>query len=268
MKLFFLALFVAACPLTAFGQSSPKKTPLPPHPNEPASQEIETEKILAPGQTPAAPSPQATTTGYLEPAQVKALMHKMWLAEYRLNDLLAQVHTEKWRMSPAERQSFGQSLDSLRKSMAAQEDWRSQFEARPDSLFLGFQTYMAIGGVLPRLDGVAQGVSHYENPSFGGQYSQSANQFFDLRQQIELHLSYLLKNQDGLLLATQTNLASCQNELNFAERDKQGRAIPMKNIAPEFKSHKRTSHTTAAPGGGKQADGKGAKAPKPATPAQ
>ena len=185
MKYFFLALFVAACSLAAFGQSSPQKTPLPPHPNEPASEEIETEKILVPGQTPATPLAQAATAGYLEPTQVKALMHKMWLAEYRLNDLLAQVHPEKWKMSAAERQSFGQSLDSLRKSIAAQENWRGQFEARSDSLYLGFQTYMAIGGVLPRLDGVAQGVSHYENPSFGGQYSQSANQFFDLRQQID-----------------------------------------------------------------------------------
>ena len=101
-------------------------------------------------------------------------------------------------MPPAARQSFGQSLESLRKSMAAEEDWRSQFEARPDSLYLGFQTYMAISAVLPRVDGVAHSVSHYENASFGAQYSQSANQLFDLQQLIEPHLAYLLKNQDNV----------------------------------------------------------------------
>ena len=106
MKLLFLALFVAVCPLTVLGQSSTKKAPLPPHPNGPASEEIQTEKIVAPGQTPAVPSAQAGTTGYLEPAQVKALTHKIWLAQYRLNDLLAQVHPEKWKMPPAARQSF------------------------------------------------------------------------------------------------------------------------------------------------------------------
>ena len=88
-------------------------------------------------------------------------------------------------------------MESLRKALAAEEDWRSQFEARPDSLYLGFQTYVAISAVLPRVDGVAHSVSQYENPSFGAQYSQSANQLFDLQQLIEPHLAYLLKNQDN-----------------------------------------------------------------------
>ncbi len=266
MKFFFLALFIAACPLASTGQSSSQKTPLPPHPNAPASQDIETETIPAPGQTPSSPTAQAGTAGYLESAQVKALMHKVWLAEFRLNDLVSQVHPEKWKLSPAEQQSLSQSLDSLRQSMAAQEDWRRQFEARPDSLYLGFQIFLAISAVLPRVDGVAHSVARYENPSIGGQYSQSGNQLFDLQQQIAAHLKYLLKNQDGLMLATQTNLASCQSELNSAERDKQGRAIPMKNIAPEFKGRKRIAHTTAkAAGNTKPAEAKSSSAGKPAT---
>jgi hypothetical protein len=265
MKLLFLALFVAVCPLMILGQSSTKKTPVPPHPNGPASQEVQTERIVPPGKTPATPSAQASPAGYLEPVQIKALMHKIWLAQYRLDDLLAQVHAEKWKMPPAARQSFEQSLESLRKAMAAEEDWRSQFDVRPDSLYLGFQTYVAISAVLPRVDGVAHSVAQYENASFGAQYSQAANQLFDLQQMIEPHLAYLLKNQDNVLLATQTNLASCQNELNFAEHNKEGRATPMKNIAPEFKGHKRTAHATAPAGGAKQAAPRGTAAGKPAT---
>ena len=246
MKCSCLALLVVTCPAALFGQS--QRQPLPPHPNEPATEEIQTERILSPRQSSAVSSAQGSTTPLLEPAQVKALMHKVWLAEFRLNDLLDQVHPEKWKISPGERQSFAQSLDSLRKSMADQENWRGQFEGRPDSLYLGFQTYMAIGSVLPRLDGVAQAVSRYENSSFGAQYSQSGNQLFDLRQQIVSHLTYLLKNQDGLMLATQMNLASCQNELNYAERNKHGPAIPMKNILPEFKGRKRTSQAESREG--------------------
>jgi hypothetical protein len=263
MKLFFLALFVAVCPFMLFGQSSGKKTPLPPHPNGPASQEIQTETIGPQRQKATVPSAQASTTGYLEPAQVKALMHKIWLVQYRLSDLLAQVHPEKWKMPPAVRQSFGQSLESLRKSMAAEEDWRGQFDARPDSLYLGFQTYVAISAVLPRVDGVARSVSLYENASFGGQYAQAANQLFDLQQLLEPHLTYLLKNQDNVLLIAQTNLAACQNELNFAEHDKEGHATPMKNIAPVFKGRNRTAHTTTAAGGAKSPGTKGTAAGKP-----
>ena len=268
MKLFFLALFVAVCPLTIFAQSSTRKPPIPAHPNGPASQEVQTETIGPQGQTRATPAALATPSGYLEPAQLKVLTHKIWLAQYRLTDLLTQVHPEKWKMPAAVKQSFGQSLDSLHKSMAAEEDWRSQFDARPDSLYLGFQTFMAIGAVLPRVDGVARSVSQYENASFGGQFSQAANQLFDLQQLIEPHLAYLMKNQDNLLLAAQTNLAACQNELNFAEHNKEGHATPMKNIAPDFKGRKRTAHATTVAGGAKPAEPKSKSPAKPAASPQ
>ena len=123
---------------------------------DPPRRKFRRRRLCRPGKRPPSRQAQASTTGYLEPQQVKALMHKIWLAQYRLNDLLAQVHPEKWKMPPAARQSFDQSLESLRKAMAAEEDWRSQFDARPDSLYLGFQTYVAISAVLPRVDGVAQ----------------------------------------------------------------------------------------------------------------
>src|ERR1017187_2107664 len=254
MKSLLLVLLIAVFPLAMLGQSTARKPVPTPHPNTPASEELQTEKIVSPGQTPAVPSAQQGTSGFLEPAQVKVLTHKIWLAQYRLNDLLSQVHPEKWKIPPATRQSFDQSLDSLRNSIAAQEDWRSQFEARPDSLYLGFQTYMAIGAVLPRVDGVARGVSKYENPSFGGQYSQAATQLFDLQQLIEPHLAYLLKNQDNAMLIIQTNLASCQNELNFAEHNKEGHATPMRNIVPEFKGRKRSPHAAPAASGAKTGD--------------
>ena len=262
MKLLLLGLFVAVCPIAILGQSSSRQAP-PPHSNGPASQEIQTETIVAPGQAPAVPSAQVTPTGVMEPEQVKALMHKIWLAQYRLNDLLTQVHPEKWKMPVTTRQSFDQSQESLRQALAAEEDWRSQFEARPDSLYLGFQTYVAISAVLPRVDGVAHSVSKYENASFGAQYSQSANQLFDLQQLIEPHLAYLLKNQDNVLLIAQTNLASCQNELNFAEHNKEGHATPMKNIAPDFKGRKRTAQAPAPTAGTKKPEPKSKAPAKP-----
>jgi hypothetical protein len=254
MKSFLLVLFMAAVPLALLGQSTAKNPASPAHPKAPASQEIQTEEIVAPGQTPAVPSAQQNTTGYLDPAQLKALTHRIWLAQYRLTDLLLQVHPEKWKLAPTAKLSFDQSLDSLHKSLAGEEDWRSQLDGRPDSLYLGFQTYMAISAVLPRVDGLAHTVSKYENPSFGGQFSQAANQLFDLQQLLEPHLAYLLKNQDNAMLIMQTNMAACQNELNYAEHNKEGHATPMKNIVPEFKGRKRNARATPAVSGGKAGD--------------
>jgi hypothetical protein len=64
----------------------------------------------------------------------------------------------------------------------------------------------------------------------------------------------LLKNQDNAMLIIQTNLASCQNELNYAEHNKEGHATPMKNIVPEFKGRKRNAHAGPGASGGKSGD--------------
>ncbi len=261
MKILLFLWCITLCPLAALGQS--RKPALPPHPNEPATEQIQTETIGQPGPSPAS---HAETTGYMEPAQVKALAHKLYLAEYRLDDLLSQVNPDKWKMSPATRKSFDQTMDSLRKALAAEEDWRGQFDQRPDSLYLGFQTYVAISAVLPRVDGVARAVTHYENASLGVQYSQSVNQFFDLQQSLEPHLAFLLKNQDGLMVDAQSNLASCQNELNYAMAGRQQKAVPMKNIAPVFKGRGRAAHTAAAASTEKPADAQGATSKPAAKP--
>ncbi len=263
MKIPFLVLCVAISPLATLGQSSSQKPKVPPHPNEPATEQVQTETIGPTGPAPAVPSARVDSSGYMEPAQVKVLTHKIWLAEFRLNDLLSQVNPDKWKMSDVTRKSFDQTMESLHRSLAGVEDWRGQFEKRPDSLYLGFQTYVAISAVLPRVDGVARGVSQYENASLGAQYSQSANQFFDLQQSIQPHLAYLLKNQDSMMVATQSNLASCQNELNYAERNKEGHATPMKNIAPEFKGRGKPVHAAAPSGTAKPPGTKNEPAAKP-----
>jgi hypothetical protein len=263
MKSFFVALLVAVYPLTVLGQSSTPKTPPPKPPAAPASQEVETEKVTVPVETPPPITTRTGTTGYLEPAQVKALLQKVWLAQYRIDDLLAQVRAERWKMPDTAGKSFAQTLENLRTALASEADWRAQFDGRPDSLYLGFQTYVAINAVLPRLDGVARAVSQYENASFGAQYSQAANQLFDLQQSLQPHLVFLSKNQDGLLLATQTNLASCQNELGYALHNKEGRATPMKNVAPVFKGGKRPHPATEPAGNEKKTRAKTAGASKP-----
>jgi hypothetical protein len=170
----------------------------------------------------------------MEPAQVKALAHKVWLAEFRINDLLTQVHPEKWKVSNITRNSFNQTLENLRKALEGMEEWRAQFEKRPDSMYFGFQTYAAMNAALPRLDGVARAASQFENPSLGAQYSQAGNQLFDLQQALQPYVAYLLRNPDQSLYVSQTNLAGCQNELGKALRGQGEPAKPLKNTFVEF----------------------------------
>ena len=206
----------------------------------------------------------------MEPAQVKALAHKIWIAEYRITDLLAQVHPEKWKTSNVTRNSFNQTLENLHKTLEGLEEWRAQFEKRPDGMYFGFQTYAAANAALPRLDGVARAVSQFENPSLGAQYSQAGNQLFDLQQALQPYVAYLLRNPDQLLYVAQTNLAGCQNELGNALRGQGGPAKPLKNTFVEFypKRHRKgqpesTDNRNSLQSGEKKAASKSEKRPEP-----
>jgi hypothetical protein len=177
----------------------------------------------------------------MDPVQVKALAHKIWMAEYRINDLLTQVHPEKWKISNVTRNSFNQTLENLRRVLEGLEEWRAQFEKRPDSMYFGFQIYVAMNAVLPRLDSIARAASQFENLSLGAQFSQASNQLFDLQQALQPYLTYLLRNSDQLIYGAQTNLAGCQNELGNALRGQGGPAKPLKNTFVELHGRRHSS---------------------------
>jgi hypothetical protein len=182
----------------------------------------------------------------MDPAQVKALAHKIWVAEYRINDLLTQLHPGKWKVSNRTRNSFNQTLENLQRTLEGLEEWRAQFETRPDSMYFGFQTYAAMNAALPRLEGVARAASQFENSSLGAQYSEAGNQLFDLQQALQPYIAYLLRNPDQLLYVAQTNLAGCQNELGNALRGEGGPAKPLKNTFVEFHARR---HSDGQAGG-------------------
>jgi hypothetical protein len=259
-----LFLLLAGCSASGPAQRPAQKGTEPQHPpGEPAATPPVTENILPP---PTFPSAQALAgPGFLEPSQVKSLAHRIWIAEYRVNDLLSSVHPGNWKMSNITRNSFGQTVDSLRQSMQVLEDWRAQFEQRPDSIYFGFETYAAVNAVLPRLDGVGKAAAKYENPSLAAQYSEAANSLFDLQQALEPYIAYLLRNPDQALYVSQGNLAQCQSQLGALLRGQGGPAEPMKNTFVQFYPRKKKDSQAAAAGDGKTNPPAGAEK-KAATP--
>jgi hypothetical protein len=200
--------------------------------------EIEAETVI----TRQAPPPSAQLApageGFMEAAQVKELLHRMWMAAYRINDLFTEVHPERWNMPEGARASFQDSYGALRQQMEALEAWRTQFDQRPDSMYLGYMTHASIDAILPRLDGVTRIIAQRENASLGAQFSQAGNQLFDLQQALQPYLVYLLRNQDQVLYAAQSNLAACESRLGAALRGQSPPAKVMKNIVPEFKGRR------------------------------
>jgi hypothetical protein len=206
----------------------------------------QTESIETVSPSAVIPRPATPDTSSVDPAQVKALLHQLWLAEFRINDLLTEVHPERWKLSEEARSSFGQTLATLREQLTALEGWRSQLDNRPDSIYLGFMTYSAINATLPRLDAVTRSITQRENASLGAQFSQAGNQLFDTQQSLQPYLAALLQNQDEILVANRNNLAACQSQLSFAMRGRVAPAAPMKNVLPEFKGSRVRRNKAAA----------------------
>lgn len=191
---------------------------------------------------PAAPPPSTQIApageGFMEPQQVRDLLQRVYLTEFRINDLFSEVRPEKWNMPESSRGSFAESFAALRSQMEALEAWRSQLHDRPDSMYLAYMMHASVDAILPRLDGVTRIIGQRENSSLGAQFSQAQNQLFDLQQALQPYLVYLLRNQDHMFYAAQTNLASCETRLGAALAGQREPAKVMKNIVPDFKGRR------------------------------
>lgn len=171
--------------------------------------------------------------GYLDAPQVKAMAEQMKFAEYRINDLLTDLHPERWKkMSDAAQSSFRQTIGTLRTQLEALKERRTRFAERPESMYAGYETYATIGTILPRLEGVAATVSQADNASFGAQFSRVADQLFDLQQKLGPYIGFLLQHHDSILLALESNLAGCQNDLGRAMQGQTKRPKNIRNSAP------------------------------------
>jgi hypothetical protein len=229
-------------------RASPSSAPKPAAPQNQPSALPEPERIASP--PPVSMPPAALSEiGSMRAEEVKALLKNIRYTEYRINDLLADVHPEHWKLLEATLNSVNQTLKTLRAQVVALEDWRAQFEQRTDSIYLGFQTYTAINAVLPRLNGVGESVREHENAGYAAQFSKAGDQLFDFQQTMGTYVGSLLHNQDQLLLALENNVAACQQNLSAAMRSQAQRAKPMKN-SRMGRPQRRSSHPAAASASG------------------
>jgi hypothetical protein len=247
----FFALLIAIgllTPCVLAAQASGPETMKPASGAVPTEQ-IQTERIKVPERMQAPPRSMANQPGYMEPAQTRKLLMKLWQAEARVKDLATQVHPQQLKMPAVELAGFNGSLDALRRGLAALEQSRQMFEGRVDSEYLGFETYAGISEVLPSIERITATLSHYGNPSLEGEFKQAWNDLLTMRQSLKPYLSFLLRNHDQIFVTMETNLAGCQNELGYKKYKSNGSPRSMRNVLPEFKGrrvHKKVENRESA----------------------
>ncbi len=184
--------------------------------------------------------------GAMDAAQMKAALDRVRMMEYRINDLLTDVHVERWKLPDAARDSVRQTVAALGAQARDMADWRGQFEKRTDSVYLGFELFAAINAVLPSVETIARIVSEHETPAFGAEFSRAGNELSEVQQTMGSYLRLLLRNQDAGVLALENNLAGCERNLGEAMRE---RSVPAKSLknAPPVRPHRKRAQ--GVPGG-------------------
>jgi len=230
----FLVLFFAFGLMTsgirASDQQSAKTQPTPA-----AADEIQTETIKIPEYLQAPPRSMANQPGYMEPAQTRQLLAKLWQAEARVKDLTTVIHPEKLKMPPAVLAGFNGNLDMLRSSLDALEKSRLLFDGRVDSEYLGFETYAGISEVLSSLERLTSMISRFNNPSLEAEFNQAWNDMLTLQRSLKPYLSFLMRNHDRIFVTMESNLAGCQNQLGYKDYNVNGSPKYMRNVLPNFK---------------------------------
>jgi hypothetical protein len=228
--------------------ATPVATPAteqPGQPGAPSSTAVQTETIEAPTAAPP-PATTAETPDSMRVYQAKVLLHKLYVATFRVNDLLSLADPERWKIPQPLRASFNQEVGVLRKQISALDAARVQFETSPDDAYLGFQTYVAIAPVIDGVSRVSRDVAQYEGPAAGRDFVQPAQWLGETRQDLLAYVSSVLQNRELAIHGYQADLATCQNTLNYALRPKA--AAPMPNFMPILKGvrHVRRATKTAA----------------------
>lgn len=201
----------------------------------PGGKELETERVNGP--SPAAPPVSSLVLAQppLTPGQVKAVLYRVYISEFRVRDLLGQERPEQWEKAPvAERTLASQARAALISGLSELEKWRSMFSQHPDNVYFGFQTYLAVNALFHPLRVFGREAGKYESENLATGYSRRENDMEAQLNGLTPYISFILQNESRNLGTFQTDLASCQNQLGYAMHSLIRAPQPMKNEVPVF----------------------------------
>jgi len=212
----------------------------------PGHVELETERIAAP-PPPAAPLKSVVIfKPPMTPAQVKAILYKIYISEFRIRDLLGQERPEQWKAPPAEQALVSQARQTLLSQLATLEMWRARLNQDPGNMYDAFQVFRSVDGVFHPLRVFSREVIRYQGASMGEPYRRRAN---DLEASLHALMPYvgaILQHASDNVSMIQTDLDTCQNQLTYAMHESLHAPTPLKNVVPVFEGRRARARRRAA----------------------
>jgi hypothetical protein len=145
------------------------------------------------------PVPAANEADKLAPAQLRDLLQKINVAAFRFTDLVGILQPDKWKMEDTARQSFNQTLETVRGELKTLDESRKQLLEKPENLDLAGKTDASITALLPNMEAVAAAVTQYDGAVQGTQYKQAGDQLRELQKSLQPYVLYLrAKAEAGL----------------------------------------------------------------------
>jgi hypothetical protein len=204
----------------------------------PGGKGLETERINAPQAAPPLSS-LAVATPPLTPGQVKSILYKVYISEFRIRDLLGQEHPEQWKAaSLPERTMAGQARTELLSRLDELEKQRALFSEHPGNMLYAFQTYRAVDALFHPLRVFGREAGKYENGNLAAAYGRREDDMEGQMNGLIPYISFILQHADRSLETFQADLASCQNQLGYAMHGLIHSPQPMKNIVPVFQGRR------------------------------
>jgi hypothetical protein len=148
----------------------------------------------APAAEVPAGQPRATPVA-MQPAEVQALLYKIYTAAFRIGDLAGSLQTDKWALSSQDQAAFSAKVDALRAALAAAEKARSDFYVHPDDAELGRIADSALQAVTPKFDEFMAALSSTPGSASASDFKQADADLTDLDQQLDPYVAYLAERE-------------------------------------------------------------------------
>ncbi len=191
---------------------------------------IQTEEIAV----AAAPPPSTTLLlgGAVTPEQMKDVAHEIYVATYRVKDLLNLVNPADWKTSEALRGSSQTQIEQLRSVLKSLESSRADLSQSTGSLPIIFATYKGMTAVIEGVNKLADALLQYQSGDVATQFRQTTVWLTKSQGTLEGYFEQMLKRQSGSVQNYETDLASCQTTLNYSMYSHSVPAVTMPNIMP------------------------------------
>jgi hypothetical protein len=127
----------------------------------------------------------------MQPAEVQALLYKIYTANFRVGDLTGSLTIDQWKLSDQDRLSLRQKAGALRNSATKLEKVRADFYNHPADTTLGLSTAESLRALPAQIEDFAKALDGTPGASLVKDYQQAASDLRDLDRQVEPYVAYL-----------------------------------------------------------------------------